>query len=47
MVPPVLMMATLGKSCFCFGSGGEVKVGLVPLPIFLICVVGVIFIPVL
>ena len=47
MVPPVLMMATLGRFGFCFGSGGGVKVGLVPLPIFLICVVGVIFIPVL
>ncbi len=40
MVPPVLTMATLGKSGFCFGRAGGVKVGLTPAPTFSTWVVG-------
>jgi len=47
MVPPVLIMATLGSSGFCSGSGDGSKAGFAPLPIFSIFVFGVICMPML
>ena len=47
MVPPVLIMATLGSFGFCCGSGDGSKVGFVPLPVFCIFVFDVMCMPTL